>query len=294
VGLNGSLSWEPDYFGRTVGASLGAELADKMVSPYLSYNFGFDVLGRADTPFKTFHQNLFKHIIDVGSSFVVDAESILVAGGTVQLESGDASKPYRHVPMFAPEVVDDIGVGASPELVAAARLRDISPPLEQLPDKRQRYGLLLRFAHRFENLTLRASERGYLDSWSQWASSTDARLYWDFHNASAKAGEAQQFPMLTLGPHARFHVQGPVSFWQRAYVAYPTTNGVAVPRYRTGDRELGPLWALTVGVGLRAKLNETLSLGTRVEGVYTRFLDHLYLFDRWGLFTVSTLEIEID
>lgn len=291
AGLNASVSVEPDYIGRSVGASASAELGDKMVTPYLGYDFGFDILGRADTEFEVFHRNLYQHTVSAGTSIVFDAETIGVVAATAQFELGDGSKPYRHVPMFAQELVDDIPVGASADLVSAARL-DVFP-LEQLPENRQRYALLLRAAHRFETVTIRGSERGYIDSWGQKASSTDLRLYWDFVNASSKPGE-QQFPMLTLSPHVRFHIQGPVDFWQRTYVAFQTATGFAIPKLRTGDRELGPMYAATVGLGLKARVHEMVSLGTQLDGIYTRFLDHLYLFDRWGLFTASVLEVEVD
>jgi hypothetical protein len=31
-----------------------------------------------------------------------------------------------------------------------------------------------------------------------------------------------------------------------------------------------------------------------VDGVYTQFLDAIYVYDRWGLFTATTLEIGVE
>jgi hypothetical protein len=125
------------------------------------------------------------------------------------------------------------------------------------------------------------------------ASSTDMRFLWDFYGAAAE-GDEEAFPQLRLSPHTRFHIQGPVDFWRRAYVVVPTAAGSDLPVLRTGDRELGPVFAVTLGSGLRVGVNDVLSLGVQIEGIYTQFLDHLYIFDRWGLFTASTLELEID
>lgn len=289
--INGSVSVEPDYIGRTVGALVTVDLADKMVSPYAGYTFGADILGRRHTPFSVFHRDIYNHTISAGTSVVFDASTIGVVALTANFEDGNTSKPYRHVPFFASDVVDDIPKGASPELMAAARLEPA--PLERLPDKRQRYAALVRAGHRFETLTLRGSERFYIDSWGQMASSTDLRLFWDFWALEAEDGTAG-YPALTLSPHTRLHVQGPVDFWQRAYIAAPTVTGYVLPRYFTGDRELGPLLTVTLGSGLAAQLTEVVGVAVQIEGLYTQFFDHLYIVDRWGLFTASTLELTFD
>ena len=78
----------------------------------------------------------------------------------------------------------------------------------------------------------------YDDSWGLIASSSDARWIFDLGRRFA------------LWPHARFHVQNSVSFWQRAYVSGPAP-GWNLPEYRTGDRELGPLWTTEGGFGIK-------------------------------------------
>ena len=157
----------------------------------------------------------------------------------------------------------------------------------------RRYAALARIAHRLETVTLRGSERFYVDSWGQMASSTDVRAYWDFWSAEEADG-TPGYPALAMSPHVRFHIQGPVDFWQRAYVATPTLTGYVYPKYFTGDRELGPLFTVTFGNGVKAQLTEVVALALQVEGLYTQFLDHLYIVDRWGLFTASTLELTFD
>jgi hypothetical protein len=284
VGVSGAFSVEPDYIGRGVGGSLRADLFDKMVSPIVSYSYGRDIIGRADTPFEIFSREVRRHTANAGGSVIFSASTLAALIGTFQYENGDSSKPYRHVPMFDPEVVqtDEIPLGAAPALVAAARLE--AYPLEQLPIKRYRYAALLRGIHRFDlGATLRVSERLYMDSWGQRASTSSLRLFVDLSDS------------FRIGPHARFHLQGPVEFWRRAYRAPRNALGTYdIPKYRTTDRELGPLWAVSAGSSLRFQLSEVFSASVYAEGIYTRFKDHLYLYDRIGLFTASTVEMEIE
>lgn len=282
AGLTGGFSTEPDYLGRTVGMNARADLFEKMVSPIVSYSYGFDTIGRSGTSFDIFSRDLQRHTINAGASIVFDAATIGAVVATAQLEFGDSSKPYRYVPMF-PQAALDANVfadgPAAPSIVAA--LRSDVMPLEQLPSERQRYAVLLRGAHRFDlGATVRASERLYMDSWGQMASTTDARFYWDLNEK------------FRLGPHARFHYQGPVDFWQKAYAVSFTPDGVDLPDYRTGDRELGPLFSGTLGTEFRASISEMFSMSVYAEGIYTRFLDHLFLYDRWGVFTATTAEVE--
>ncbi len=291
VGVSGATSIENDYVARSAGVNVTADILDKMVSPYLTYDYGFDILGRANTEFAVFRRDLQRHTVNFGASVVLNPSTVGVLGGTVELDLGDASKPYRYVPMFDASVAPEIPLAASAALVAAGRLPVM--PLEQLPTSRKRYAALLGLLHRFETSTLRGTERIYTDDWGQFASTTDLRFLWDFYE-NKSAGGSPGYPQLRLSPHARFNYQGPVSFWQRAYVASQSVGGYEVPKYRTGDRELGPLWAVTGGLGLRTAFNRVVSLNVQADAVYTRFLDDLYLFDRWGLFTASTLELEFD
>ena len=280
VGLDGGVSIEPDYFARNVGASVSADLVNKQVTPTLSYHLNFDTLGRAHTPYSIFSRSILTHSIDAGVSIVQSPTTILVFGATAELESGDTSKPYRHLPMFSESIAPQIPRGAVRGLVGSVRLP--VAPFEQLPDNRQRFALLGRWAHRFESSTLRADERFYVDSWGLKASTTDARFLVDLSKA------------VRVGPHARFNIQGPVDFWQRAYVAKETSEGWELPKYRAGDRELGPLFGLTLGAGARFALSEIFAINVQVDGVYTQFLDAIYAYDRWGLFTATTLEIGVE
>jgi hypothetical protein len=36
------------------------------------------------------------------------------------------------------------------------------------------------------------------------------------------------------------------------------------------------------------------SASLEVQGIYTQFLDHILVFDRFGVFTATTLEMEVE
>ena len=285
VGLNGGVSIEPDYVGRGVGASVSADTFNKQITPTLAYHLGFDLMGRcgADgtamkcTPFSVFSTSILTHAIDLSSSIVTSPSTVFLVAGTLEFMSGDTSKPYRHIPMFTSALAAQLPRGATAHLVDANRLAPA--PLEQVPTSRDRFAVLGRVSHRFEKATLRADERLYLDNWGLKASTTDARYFYDLGKT------------LRVGPHARFHLQNGVDFWKRAYVATPGSNGWTLPKLRTLDREISPLFAATLGGGLRWQAADIVSINVVAEVIYTQFLDTLYVYDRWAIFTATTLEL---
>ncbi len=282
VGANAGTSIENDYVGRSVGGRVSADVMDKRLSPTLGYSYGWDTIGISGTDFAEFSNNLNTHAIDAGVSAILTATTILIGSGNFVVETGDQSKPYRHVPMFAPAVAETIERGADRATVGGARLP--VAPLEQLPLQRLRGAFSFGVRHRFEESTLRADERLYMDSWGVKASTTEARFLLDL-------GEHTR-----VGPHLRFHIQGGADFWQRAYSVTldPATGSLALPAFRTGDRELGPLFGVTAGGSIRHELIESLALGFAIDAIYTHFLDHIYLTDRIGVFTATTLELEVE
>lgn len=281
VGISGGFSHEGDYTGRGAGVNVSADLLEKRVTPTLAYSFGFDTMGRTGTAWDVFSRELMRHTIDAGVSVVLNGTTVGVVGGTVELDVGDASKPYRHVAMFTPDVASRLPKGATRSVVAPNRL-DLMP-FEQVPEAgRNRFAVFFRGAHRFETATLRADERLYIDDWGMKATTTDVRFLYDITEP------------FRVGPHVRFHYQGPVDFWKRAYTATQTPLGWEIPKYRTGDKENGPLFALTFGGSARYQLSELFSVSLQVEAVYSQYLDHLYIFDRLGVFTSTNIDLEID
>ncbi|MBK8258314.1 MAG: DUF3570 domain-containing protein [Polyangiaceae bacterium] len=284
VSIGGGASIEPDYVsaGGSIGASI--DLRQKTVTPALNYGFGYDISGRAGTSYSVFGRPITRHSVDASITFVVDKATFFTPSLTAVFENGDSSKPYRYIPMFSEDLAQQIqGLpGLTPEAVNTYRLG--IRPLEQLPLSRQRYALAARIAHRFSSSTIRAEERVYADSWGLIASTTDARFIFDATKD------------LRAWPHLRLHVQDGVDFWKIAYIAEQTSKGLVVPFYRTGDRELGPMVGLTLGAGARLAFGKEKNWGLSAtfDFVYTRFLDHLYILQRFGYFGATNLAVELD
>lgn len=263
---NADVSIEPDYQAYTFAGSVTRDLLDKNLTLLLGYELGHDISGRHGTPFSVFSRKIEHSDFKGGFTYLLDRATLVSGVADVVVETGDTSKPYRYVPMFAPGVA--VPNGASVEVVNQIRLP--VRVLEQLPTARTRYALAGHIAHRFDGWTLRAEERLYTDSWGLHASTTDLRLIFDLGDR------------VDAGPHLRFHGQTPVAFWSRAYVLRP---GFDYPALRTGDRQLGPLRAYTGGAALHVSLGSRPKernwlLGFDLNVTETRFLDDIFLDER--------------
>lgn len=283
VDLSGgaSLSVEPDYL--SIGASIGAglELVNKTVTPSLSYNFSYDLSGRSGTPFNIFSYKIHRHGFDFGLGLVLDKATFLALGATVVLEFGDLSKPYRAIPLFDAADVERIPPGLAVADVQKIRLPERA--MEQVPESgRQRYAVAARIAHRFTSSTIRAEERLYMDSWGVLGSTTDSRYLVDVKD------------WLRVWPHVRFHIQKGVDFWQLAYTAERLGDTLLLPKYRTGDRELGPYMQATVGGGTRFGFGDDDQYGLIVNAdfIYSRYFKTLFLPQKFGYFGATTFEME--
>ena len=295
VTLAGSVSSEPDYFSFGVGSEMTLDLNEKNTTLEAGFGFGHDDVGRcgaenspAATPntctsFGGFERTVNRTTFNFGLTQVIGKATVGALVLDLGLESGDQSKPYRYVPMFSQDTAAQAPLGASYSWVTQNRLPE--RPLEQTPLSRRRLSLTARLAHRFDGSTLRLEERVYGDTWALFASTTDARWIFD-------AGKRVAF-----WPHARFHGQTAVSFWRRAYVS-GDAPGWDLPVFRTGDRELGPLWTVTGGGGIyfyvgSAADPQKARLSVQVDGMYTSFLNDLYLTSRSGVISSLNLEVEL-
>jgi Protein of unknown function (DUF3570) len=280
VSASGSVSREPDYLSLTGSGNITLDLLEKNVTPFLGFSYGSDDVGKTGMPHELW-KNKTTLSGRLGSTFVVDRSTI----ASVQLdaidESGYLAKPYRYIPLFAPGQVGSIRAGASVDEVNAARVDQ--RPIEQLPERRNRFAFTGRIAHRYSAATIRLDERIYMDSWGVRASTSDLRYVFDI-------GQAWM-----IWPHLRFHVQTGASFWQRGYELIPGTGGsFTVPELRTGDRELSPLYTATLGFGVRFRFIDDLRkpwfLVFEGDYGYTKYSDAIYISERKALF--STLAIE--
>ncbi len=278
VGVNGNASSEPDYLSRTLGGNLSTELADKTITPRVSYNYSWDTIGYRNTPFDQFSRMLTTHAIEAGITFVMSPTTLLVTGMSMSFERGENSKLYRFIPMFPADIAARIPPGASIALVNQERLS--VRPRDFVPQQRDRFAIGARVNHRFSSGTLRVEERFYTDNWGIKASTTDARYMHDL-------GER-----LRVWPHLRIHAQTGASFYQLAYAAAVDGDGtpVEIPRFRTTDRELSPMVAFTTGGGARIALTSekaSTQYAIVVSGdvMYNRYFRSLFILSRtavWG------------
>jgi hypothetical protein len=290
VGIGTSISREPDYLSYGAFATVRKDFSEKNWSLFFGYGFSHDTAGRcgadgACTPFSVFSRPLLRATYNGGFDVVVDRLSLLTVTGDVIVENGDQSKPYRYIPMFTPEAATHVHKGMSAEDVNRYQTsllpgappvgRSNEKPLEQLPLSRHRFAVTAKYARRMGTATLRATERLYDDTWGLMASSTDARVIFDVGKRFA------------VWPHARFNIQHEVNFWKLAYISDPGPTGTDLnfPAYRTGDRELGPLWTAGGGFGVKwyiggAAEPERFALQFTADAMYTSFLNDLYLTSR--------------
>ena len=273
-----AFSVEPDYTSLSGGLVLTQDLLAKNLTLLGGYEHGHDIAGRSGTPYSVFAHVIDHDTLKAGLTLVIDPATIATGIVEAGFERGDTSKPYRYIPLFAPGT--DVARGASIDVVNATRLPERA--LEQLPTSRNRYAATLRFAHRFASSTLRLDERVYADTWSLFASTTDARFLYDV---------TRRFE---IGPHLRLHGQTPVSFWQRSYLLEPGFN---FPALRTGDRELGPLYNVTGGGRFRIGLGPTYdtmqwAFGFDANATYTDYIDDLYVTSRVSFVSGVSLEGE--
>jgi hypothetical protein len=272
VRVQGSLSSEPDYVSLSAGGAGTLDFAKGSHTALLGYFRSHDRVGRAGTSFDVFSRTLDADAFTAGVTLTLDRSTNLSLMTDLVFERGDSSKPYRYIPMFSASVAPTIPKGASIELVNQERLG--ARPLEQLPLERQRYALTARLGHRFDAGTLRVDERAYVDSWYLKATTTEARYFFDL---------SRRF---MVWPRARFHAQTGAAFWERAYVGALAADGsLTLPRLRTGDRELGPLATVGIGVGGSCSLGrgahpQLLRLVLQADVIHTEFFDTLYTTSR--------------
>src|SRR5204863_7461552 len=134
----------PDYTSYTAGGRLTSDLTDNLITPTVGYANSYGRLGRGILPtgkrnylndFLPLKGFLHTHEIEAGVTFVMSPTSLLLVGGTIAIEKGDGSQPYRYLPMFDPDFVAPFAPNcATVDLVNPTRLPN--KPREQLPTER--------------------------------------------------------------------------------------------------------------------------------------------------------------
>jgi hypothetical protein len=280
-------SSEPDYVVLGAGGSVAVDLDRKSITPRVGYAYGHDRIGIRNSPFSAFEQHLDRHEIETGVTLVVDKATLVVLGVSVEVDRGEQAKLYRFVPMFAKGTEGDIHPGEPVDSVNEKRLN--IRPREVLPRERDRYAVGARLNHRVGEGTIRVDERLYTDTWAVKATTTDARYLHDL-------GEH-----LRVWPHLRVHAQTAASFYRLAYPAILDQNGVVIDMlpYRTGDRELSPMFTLTGGGGARVALNADKTPGAHYaiilsgEAMWSKFFRSLFVTQRTAVYGTAGFEVEL-
>jgi hypothetical protein len=279
IALSGGFSREPDYLSIGGGGVISLELAEKNVMPFLGGSYGHDLVGRTGDPMAIWPE-LNKVSLKAGVTFVVNRSTIASLSFDEILERGYLAKPYRYLPVVASGAAAQVPVGASVDVVKSLNEYSVA---ENVPTERNRTALAGRLAHRSGSATFRGDQRFYYDSWELLASTTDLHEYIDLGSR------------VIVWPHLRAHVQKGVVFWRRITEQIPNATGPAgIPTYRAGDRELGPLYTLTGGFGIKIRLNSDVhapwTLNFQMDGIYTRYLDAIYISQRLAIFGALGLE----
>jgi hypothetical protein len=285
VKLDAGFSSEPDYVSVMAGGKLLLDLADRTANPVFGYTFGHDTAGRVGTPYSVYSQELQRHALDAGIELILGRGTVAFIGASAILERGDQKKPYRFLPVFAADVAPHIPAGASLALVNQARLP--GRMAESVPHARNRFALSARLARRFARSTLVVSERVYGDDWGLFGVTSDVQYIHDVGRRVA------------TWVHLRGHLQTGVGFWERAYVSNGASpDALSVPVYRTGDRELGPFGAGTLGAGARWNLGSALrpsswALSLQADLMATHYFDTLYVRSRVAQISILQIEAEL-
>ncbi len=263
--VSASVSREPDYLSLTGGASLSVELDEKHITPLFGYSYGHDTAGRSGTPYSVYSLELERHTTQASVAFVVNKSILLTLTVDGIFETGSQEKPYRLIPLFTDDVAAQLDPGEPIDSVNQLRVGQMN---ESLPKTRERYAVTGRLARRGAHSTLILSERLYADSWGLLASSTELNNVYDLSNR------------LFVGPHVRLHVQNGASFYRLGYVGDVTPGVASVPEYRTGDRELSPLWTATIGGGALWEFATSWSASLQADVGYTEYSNTLFIEDR--------------
>jgi hypothetical protein len=286
LSVSGSVSREPDYLSIGGGGIVSFELLDKNFVPFVGGSYTHDDVGRTGLDHR-FWNTQVQVGVQGGATIVVDRATIASVSMDAIFDRGYLAKPYRYVPLFAPDTAGSASLGPGASVAQVNRLRIDERPVDAVPGARDRFALSGRIAHRFDGSTIRFDERAYRDSWGLLASTSDLRYVVDLGSR------------FEVWPHVRVHAQKGVDFWQRAFQAVPGPDGhLGPPQFRSGDRELGPLGTLTVGLGIRWRLSGEGAppwiLFVQGEGMVTRYWDALYITERRAVFTTVGLEVGVN
>ena len=274
--LSYRFSNEPDYVSHGFTAGLSKDLAggDSTISG--GYSLVLDTVGRTGTPSSVFSESLQSHSTEIGLTQVLTPNTLVRAVYTLTFQDGYMEKPYRSVPIFdavALQQLKDNNVQLNLDNFDLHRLP--FKPTEEVPDTRLRHAAALRGLHFSDSIdaSLRLDYRLYGDSWGLFAHTVETAMVKNLGKS------------LRINPWARLHYQSGADFWRRQYAVNDVN---AVPSLRTTDKSLSPYWQGTLGARLEYFWGGWQAY-VQSAGMYTSFLDHLYITSRFALISQAGL-----
>ncbi len=275
-GVSYRLSHEPDYVSHGFSGGVSTDLAGGDSSLAFRYSLALDRIGRTDTPRSAFSESLHSHSAELGFTQVVDPNTVVRAVYTLTYQRGYMEKPYRSVPLFLESELQQLqSSGTSLHLDNFDQYRLAAKPAEEVPNTRTRHAAAIRGLRFVEAIdaSVRLDYRLYGDSWRLFAHTIEAALV-----KSLSRG-------WQVSTWLRLHYQGGADFWRREYAVNDVDS---LPTLRTTDRSLSPYWQSTVGIRGEYAWSSWKTYW-QVAGMYSSFLDHLYIDSRIAIISQGGL-----
>lgn len=278
--LDYRLSYENDYMSNGGHIGLRTDIDSPDTTLQVGYSFNYDIVGRTGSLWQ-YNQGMASHRADASLTQVLDKDTLLRGIVTLTASAGYMAKPYRFVPLFdqaglARAQAD--GVRLSLSNFATYELGPRAP--EQTPYDRVGAAFAGRIMHYLDAIhgSIRFDYQLFVDTWGLVSNMLE--------------------PAITFGPstewmiigYARLYFQTSVWFWQREYTVDSTVQPLAVPTYRTLDRELSQLQTYTVGLRVEWRAPDTrFGIYGDAAVAYTNFDQFLYLDSRTALIAQAGL-----
>ncbi len=239
-------STERDTHSHTAGATGEVDLFQKNATLGATYALTALKMGAADEPTEFWDP---RTVNDLSLNFtqVLGKQTIAGLGYSLSLWSGDLASPYLQVPVFPSD--ENNWNRESAQWVD-----------ERHPDRRGRHSANLHLRQALsERVYMHGKWRGYLDTWSMRAHSTEVGGHFDLGKG------------LLLDATDRLHWQSRVSFQRGVH----TVNR----EYISSDRRLGEMITNIASLAIRPRFGENVQLVARAEFHWTHYVNQQALLD---------------
>lgn len=258
--LRGSTENDFDLLGAT--ATLSHELRDRTWTLTGAYGLERSWIGRSND--ETFAEDAWSQRASAAATVVLDARTVLSASYSLGVATGFLASPYRFVPLWS-------------SLDAQGRPAASVP--ERLPSVRDRHALGVELRRALpDDWFLGGRLTAYLDGWGIGAGTLNL-----------EATRAFAHDALTLRVRGRGYAQSAARFHRERYATWPE-----VPDVVSGDRELGAMTSVMVGLGAHLRLTPVGPAGlwahVGADAMWFHYFDFAPLEDRDAILLSAGLE----